>query len=453
MDHSHKKTTDCYISLKNYRVNPVYARVAKGEFARNTTSEDIKKTIAVQSFWNKVFSIDMFANFAGTTQKAELRKQISLESLETSDELTVGKCQILATTNKKSINERQYRLKTTFEVVEGQTRQASLKLGLTFNDWERSDFICAPGSSYNGGRFKKIKTRYPPFMPVELQKEDIPIVTSEIPGLDPEAPQSSMQLPLTELTSPMIGVWLKDRNLAVWVQIDLNTSGQNNGFYVSEDLNQKKLNIALMTPCVREKFSSHGASAMPSWDQGETLTKGDNVTLSFIVSEFDCRNIDDFYQGYTEILIAEHDVPHLSDKTLPLSEAWSLIEPFIMSNGGQKSTAIIMRALFHHLLRPMHGVQAGLAVSPSPTHCLPMAILNLKKERCVISTFSFRMVDNPTKVSSSERQTVNAGAVTITTRVSLTLAQQTGFKSDDAVTIYILPLNILNCSTPEANHH
>ncbi|RXJ74287.1 hypothetical protein CS022_04340 [Veronia nyctiphanis] len=315
-----------FLTAKHFRVNPIYANIAKKEFIKNTTSKEIKKTLAVQKFWNKVFSIEAISSFVSTSLKGETVKSVSPSETNQTSRLSLDGCEIDVSTTHTNIDRNTLRITADYHVVSGSTSQATLNLGISIDDWQKTDFLCAPGASYNAGRFEKLATTYPPFMPPEKQKKDIPIITSVIPGLDIEAKSSQMDLLLTEMTSPIVGVWLKEQQQCLWIDADIDISGQSTGFTIKENQQNNQLTVELMTPPVRQKTSSHGASAMPSWDQGGQLKKGDTVTLSLAVHSSDCCNIHDFYQQLTSLLQSKRHNPTLVEKKLPLSASWQYIE-------------------------------------------------------------------------------------------------------------------------------
>ncbi|MCP4552552.1 MAG: hypothetical protein GY834_11040 [Bacteroidetes bacterium] len=314
------------VAAKKYVSNPIYTYRAPKDFEKNTTTTSVKKTLVVQAFFDKVFSVDWISNFLATRLKNEKRVTIMQPSEVTTSNLKLGNCEIQSQTTLNQTQSSSYILKSEFEVLQGKLKNASYNLGLEFEEWDKENFICAPGASYNGGRFHRIKAIYPPFHPPELWKKDIPLITSIMPGLDIDKPNSQMDLLLSEITSPMVGIWLKKKNKGIWIKTTQQGIVGNNGFSIREDLNTKKLILDLMTPVVRENIRCHGASAMPSWDIGQNLKKGDKTGLEMTIYTFDCRSIKDFYGYFRNILIQENPKPMLSENQLPLSESWKLIE-------------------------------------------------------------------------------------------------------------------------------
>ena len=319
-------TMQCTMGIKQYQSNSVYTAGAERTFIKNTTTTNVKRTLSRQAFWNKVFDLPLVASNLGTRLKREKKCSISLQNHHEQKYQAFWGADVHTTTEFQQLDERAFRITSCFKLRSGKLRNSSFFSGIELGDWTKDNFICAPGASYNGGRFQKYKTIYPPFLPKALRGKDIPLITSEIPGLALDKQQSQMDLLTSEITSPMLGIWLKKEGKCLWLITEQVNAAGNTGFSVREDLDAKRLSIDIVTPMVREKSSSHGASAMPSWDTARTLKKGDQATLSFTVHEFECQTITDFYRAFAYLTTQNKGIPSLADNSLPFSHAWQLIE-------------------------------------------------------------------------------------------------------------------------------
>lgn len=315
-----------FVSLKQFRTNPFYATKAYRDFVKNTTTTDVKRTLQVQAFWDSLFRIKAISSALGTKLIAEQRSALSTDQAAQPADLKLKSCLVRTKTTIEQHTASVISLESNFTVAEGKIGNSSLNLGLEIDDWDKDNFICAPGASYNAGRFERHRTLYPPFLPKDKWNKDIPIITSEIPGLSLDQNRSQMDLLMSELCAPMVGIWIKKLSTCMWIRSQQQSTVGENGLSIKEDLGKKKLVLNVMTPIVREHSSSHGASSMPSWDRGKNLHKDDKASLAITVHTYPCENIDDFYSAFNDVLQKEKTKSVLSKKTLPFSKAWDLIE-------------------------------------------------------------------------------------------------------------------------------
>jgi hypothetical protein len=314
------------ISIKQFRTNPIYAPKAYRDFIKSTTTTDVKHTLQVQAFWDKAFRIRSITDLLGTKLIAKQRKVLSTDRSSQSSCLELKNCLVNSNTRIEKSTPSAMSIASDFSVVKGKIGNASLSLGIEILDWHKDNFICAPGASYNAGRFERHRTLYPPFLPKDKWKRDIPIITSEIPGLSTDENHSQMDLLMSELCSPMIGIWLKKESKCIWIRSEQQSAIGENGISVREDLLESTLTLDVMTPIVRERTSSHGASRMPSWDKGKPLRKNDTASLGITLHTFPCQSYDDFYAAFGQLLRSNISQPVLARNSLPFSTAWDLIE-------------------------------------------------------------------------------------------------------------------------------
>lgn len=313
------------VKIKKYRSNYIYINMAEQSFIKNTTSTDVGQSLAVQSFFDKIFSINAIKEFVETTLKEEIKKAISISSGDINNIFQIENCKINNRTSINKIDTSHYTLKSSFQVKKGWLNNISYNLCFVLPDWNKENFICAPGACYNSGRFERHKMVYPPFLPESKWEKDIPIITALIPGLDNFDAKSKMDLLMNEITSKMLGIWLKDKSKCIWINLK-NIPEGSNGLSINEDLIDKRLAIDITTPMVREPLRFHGSSTLPSWDKGICARKGDERIIELDIYSFDCRNFHEFYASFKKIQIDEKARPSLSNNEFPLSESWKLIE-------------------------------------------------------------------------------------------------------------------------------
>ncbi|MFH2098468.1 MAG: hypothetical protein ABIJ95_03080 [Pseudomonadota bacterium] len=317
--------SDFCLQIKKYRTNTPYANLAAKEFVRKTTSTDLKKTMTAQAFWDKVFRFKTVRNFLAT--RLESGKTIHLtEDTKSTGTFDFSSADFEYQARIIYASPSHIKIRTCIKVAKGKLCNASFNLGFALADWEEDNFICAPGAAYSANRFVRHYKTYPPFLPECFWKVDIPIITTQIPGLEIDLPKSKMDLLVSEMTSPAVGIWLKKRSKCVWITLEQQSAIGNNGITISEDQEKKRLTFDLTTPMVREPVSYHGSSTLPSWDVGANLKNGDEIELAMDLFISDCTSISDFYSSFGHIRQTETQEPDLSESDFPLSQAWDLIE-------------------------------------------------------------------------------------------------------------------------------
>lgn len=318
-----------FIEVKQYRTNWLYAKPARRTFEDSTAGADSKKLLRINRFWDKVFSPRAVRRLAET--RLNKRKRISFP-------LQVGitrhlfsfagaKWKAVIDCNHLGGSESNYDIRVRFAVVGGEAKNISVSAGAEFIDWRSDHFICVPGSVYDANRTKKIKMVYPPFLPKKLWRTDVPIITTEIPGLSQDKRQSKMNLLAGEMATPAIGLWNRETNKSTWMLSEQSSGWGNNGLTIDEDIDEGRLRCSVMAPCVRERDCFIGSSTLPSWDSGVNVKSGDDVALRFNTYANDCHAFaPDFYQQYNRIRRDLTGDPDLTQHQLPFSAAWKLHE-------------------------------------------------------------------------------------------------------------------------------
>ncbi|MFN3714130.1 MAG: hypothetical protein ACK4SX_10750 [Alcanivoracaceae bacterium] len=316
-----------FVSIKRFRTNPLYASIGYREFVKNTTNVEVKRALKTQAFWDKAFRLGPVSSVLGSRLVEEQRQRLLSDRTQQISRLEIKRCAVSTDTTMHEQSPDSTIVESAFSVVSGSLGNAAMSVGIEIENWNKENFICAPGASYNAGRFERHRTIYPPFLPKEKWHKEVPIITSEIPGLQVNQIRSQMDLLMSEICAPMIGIWLKEESTCIWIISNQQSAIGENGFSIKEDLNLKKLSLELMTPIVREHKAAHGASKMPSWDKGARIKKGDQANIGITVHQFSCESFHDFYAAFRNITYKQEMDAALCTKVLPLSAAWNLIEP------------------------------------------------------------------------------------------------------------------------------
>lgn len=311
---------------KRYSGNRFYSWRAERDFVRNTTATDVAYTLAVQAFWDRIFRIDWIAQWLATALKDERRATVPRDPDPFVQTLEWGGCGLECRTSIGRDRFGRDVVRAEIDVRRGRLANAALGLGFRIEGWDAENFLCAPGASYNAGRFARFRSIYPPFLPRDRWSSELPILTSEIPGLDLERPCSGMDLRIGEITSPMLGIWFKGASKSLWIETRQRSALGENGFAIRENRPERRLTVELMSPIVRERVRAHGASTLPSWDRGRDLVAGDRLVLEVTTDLRDCASIEEFYAGFREMQSRKFAGPTLAANSFPLSAARDRIE-------------------------------------------------------------------------------------------------------------------------------
>lgn len=317
-----------FIEAKQYRTNWFYAKPAKYTFNHITAGAESKKLLLINRFWDKVFSPAFMQSLWQTRVNKSEKISIALQPGKSEYKFTFCGAQCIALIDLKLTGTPgHFDIQAVFTVEQGEAKNISLSLGATTSDWQSEDFICVPGSIYDANRVQKIKQVYPPFLPKEYWRPDVPIITADIPGLSQHDQQSKMNLLAGEMSTPAIGLWERGRKKSTWMLSQQASEWGNNGITIAEDKDQMVLHCSVMAPCVREGVCFIGSSTLPSWDSGRNIKTGDKVSLRLNIYSNDCQGfIPDFYQQYHNIRRDISGEPGLNKHQLPFSAAWQLHE-------------------------------------------------------------------------------------------------------------------------------
>ena len=317
-----------FIEAKQYRTNWLYAESAKSLFARLTTGTDSRNTLRANRFFDRLVSPRAVRRFLETRVRRSRRIELALAQGETCQRFSFAgaawEAHLLCQQDEST---GHHDLRATFTVTSGQADNVSLGLGVTVSGWLGDDFICVPGSVYGANRVKQIKMVYPPFLPSEYWREDVPIITTEIPGLSQTRSRSKMNLLAGEMATPSVGLWDRENDRSTWLLTEQRSAWGNNGITIAEDQDERSLSCSVMTPCVRENVCFIGSSTVPSWDSGARAKAGDEASLRLNIYADDCRAfVPDFYEQYSRIRRDLCGEPDLTEHQLPFSAAWKLHE-------------------------------------------------------------------------------------------------------------------------------
>lgn len=161
-------------------------------------------------------------------------------------------------------------------------------LTVDFPRWEQDAYVFLPACAYNGNKFKRRKTNYPPeYTVAECGVNPQPIIT-DVPALDPDG-SGRIQVTAGDLSVPCFGVFFREKQSAFFVFTEQACKGKNVGFSVESG------SITLQFPAIREKCYRICRTDEPSEDSGFLTTAGETITSKVLIKEFSCRDIPEFF--------------------------------------------------------------------------------------------------------------------------------------------------------------
>lgn len=157
-----------------------------------------------------------------------------------------------------------------------------------FPQWEQDAYVFLPACAYNGNKFKRRKTNYPPeYTVTECGVEPQPIIT-DVPALNPDG-SGKIEVTSGDLSVPCFGVFFRENQRAFFVFTQQACKGKNIGFSVESG------RVTVQFPAIREKCYRICRTDEPSEDSGFSALAGETVTSKVLIREFSCRDIPQFF--------------------------------------------------------------------------------------------------------------------------------------------------------------
>lgn len=250
-----------------------------------------------------------------------------------------------------------YEGEAIFTVVSGQLSNGNVAVRLDFERWSMENYVLMPGAAYDGNRFRVIPKKYPPMLHHEDGiGEDMPITITDVPHLKKEQGYSRLHLRSGDMATPCIGIQNQKQRKAFFLLGDHYTPFGYTGWLLEESETKDKAYLQLEVPAVREKMYIWSTSEAPSDDQGYSFKTGDRVTLRFRIYDFECDDINAFYDKFFTIrkdLSGTTKLHHM----LPFSEAFRIIEEKYLESQWNENCQYLMVA--PHVRGKFEDWQAG----------------------------------------------------------------------------------------------
>lgn len=266
-----------------------------------------------------------------TTFDPELyNEKVSASSIEMepgSNQLKIGDSKWTIVYQKMNKN-GDSKVNVTFECMEGNINNASVGVDFQINEWSKENYLLMPAAVYNGNRYPAITTGYMPFWfeKDHLGVVDKPILLSNQPRLNFEDGTSKIQLRSGSMSIPSVGYQDPDNETGFWVFFGQGNELGDYGVSFVENKSRNKAVLSLSSPVVRQKtqyFISNNDS--PSKDIPANFKKGDRVTFSYSIAQFQAKRVQDLYNKWVTYRSTYRPVEEVQN-SLPLSEAFRIVE-------------------------------------------------------------------------------------------------------------------------------
>ena len=172
-------------------------------------------------------------------------------------------------------------------------RDTRFSLTVDFPEWEEDAYVFLPACAYNGNRFKRRKTAYPPEYTIEECGVNPEPLITDVPALNPDG-SGKIQVTAGDLSVPCVGVFFRHKQKAFFIFTRQACKGKNLGFSVESG------SVTVQFPAIREKCYRICRTDEPSEDSGIALKAGENIESTVLIKEFACRDIPAFFALFFE---------------------------------------------------------------------------------------------------------------------------------------------------------
>lgn len=174
-------------------------------------------------------------------------------------------------------------------VAENTCSDTRFSLSVDFPHWEKDAYVFLPACAYNGNRFKRKRTNYPPMYTQEECGINPEPVISEVPGLEIDG-SGKIEVTAGDLSVPCFGVFFKQRQTACFVFTEQACKGKNIGFSVESG------KVTVQFPAIRSKCYRICRNDEPSQDSGFAASEGEIITSNVLIKDFACKDVPHFFE-------------------------------------------------------------------------------------------------------------------------------------------------------------
>ena len=167
-------------------------------------------------------------------------------------------------------------------------------IDLEFPAYQDDWFIFIPSACYDGNRFTLIPEPPMKLLMVDFTPEDPlnpPVTMLEVPALN-----NGFNREITDGSAPVLGIWKKNENEAVFLSFEQGTVLGNHGIEM-EVTGEKNLKVRLSIPSFRRKVFS----ICKNLDDPARLAAGTEIETAFQIRKYAVTDFAAFYRFFAEI--------------------------------------------------------------------------------------------------------------------------------------------------------
>lgn len=174
-------------------------------------------------------------------------------------------------------------------IAEKENKDTRFCLCVEFSNWEDDAYVFLPACAYNGNKFKRRNTSYPPTYNEDECGVNAEPVISGVPALNPDG-SGKIEVTSGDLSVPCFGVFFKHKQTAFFIFTEQACKGKNLGFCV------EKGRVTIQFPVIRSKDYRICRNDEPSKDSGIFVEAGEKTTSKILMKDFVCHDIPEFFE-------------------------------------------------------------------------------------------------------------------------------------------------------------
>lgn len=195
--------------------------------------------------------------------------------------------------------------------------EAFFNMEICFSQWEESAYVFLPACAYNGNRFARMASSYPPmYREDQIGEAPEPIMT-EVPALNPDG-SGRIEVTAGDLSVPCVGIYFRQKKQAFLLFTEQECKGHNIGFSVERG------RVTIQFPAHRAMAYCFCKPWIPSGDRGIAVQEGETVSVRLKIETFDCEDIPAFFEGFfrqRKCLLRNEPAPNLYSPSM-----WDIME-------------------------------------------------------------------------------------------------------------------------------
>lgn len=154
-----------------------------------------------------------------------------------------------------------------------------------------SEYVFFPACCYDGNRFNVLKKMYPPLFTEEEAAVDMPVTITDVPRLEKDG-SGRIDVTTGDVSVPCVGVYSKQEKKAVLFYTVQQIEGRNLGLAYEQG------KICITYPHIRKAYMYQWPFLKESSDRGITFEKGKEIEIPFLIEEFSCGSMEEFYHHF-----------------------------------------------------------------------------------------------------------------------------------------------------------